>query len=229
MSPRNTSRCLRIALVPPLWARVAPSTVGGVEFIVYLLAEELVKRGREVTIFTSSDSPAAAIVVSLSEYNLIEAMERGRAWEYEYYETCNIAEALQRSGSFDVVHFHVGCYAIPLGALSRSTVLHTLHNPITRDAICLLERYAEAPVTAVSHSQIAGIRHQRRCGIQLVRNCCDSRAQDFSPLPRKYLAFLERMGAGKSPDVAIRIAEQAGLPLVLAGQPLVEEEHAYFA
>jgi len=26
---------------------------------------------------------------------MIEAMKRGRAWEYEYYESCNIAEALQ--------------------------------------------------------------------------------------------------------------------------------------
>jgi hypothetical protein len=94
MSSRNTSRCLRIALIPPLWARLAPSTVGGVEFIVHLLAEELVKRGHEVTIFTSSDSPTAATVVPLCECNLIEAMERGRAWEYEYYETCNIGGRL---------------------------------------------------------------------------------------------------------------------------------------
>ncbi|PYS10057.1 MAG: glycosyltransferase family 4 protein [Acidobacteria bacterium] len=228
MNARSTSR-LRIALIPPLWARVAPSTMGGVEFIVHLLAQELVKRGHDVTVFTSSDSPTAARVVPLCECNLIEAMERGRAWEYEYYETCNIAEALQRSDSFDVVHFHVGCYAIPLGTLSRSPVLHTLHNPITPDAIWLLERYAEAPVTAVSHSQIAGIPDQRRSRMQVIYNGCDFGAQEFSPAPGKYLAFLGRMGPGKSPHEAIRIAKQSGLPLVLAGQPLDQEEHAYFA
>src|SRR5213594_2619978 len=228
MKVTNASR-LRIALIPPLWARVSPSTMGGVEFIVHLLAQELVKRGHDVTVFTSSDSPTAARVVPLCECNLIEAMERGRAWEYEYYETCNIAEALQRSDSFDVVHFHVGCYAIPLGALSRSPVLHTLHNPITPDAIWLLERYVEAPVTAVSHSQIAGIPDQRRSRIQVIHNGCDFGAQAFSPAPGKYLAFLGRMGPGKSPHDAIRIAKQSGLPLVLAGQPLDQEEHAYFA
>ncbi|PYV05359.1 MAG: glycosyltransferase family 4 protein [Acidobacteria bacterium] len=228
MNVRNTSR-LRIALIPPLWARVAPSTMGGVEFIVHLLADELVKRGHDVTVFTSSDSPTAARVVPLCECNLIEAMERGRAWEYEYYETCNIAEALQRSDSFDVVHFHVGCYAIPLGALSRSPVLHTLHNPITPDTIWLLERYAEAPVTAVSHSQIAGIPDQRRCRIRVIHNGCDFEAQEFSPAPGKYLAYLGRMGPGKAPHDAIRIAKDSKLPLVLAGQPLNKEDRAYFA
>ncbi|PYS05560.1 MAG: glycosyltransferase family 4 protein, partial [Acidobacteria bacterium] len=203
--------------------------MGGVEFIVHLLADELVKRGHDVTVFTSSDSPTAARVVPLCECNLIEAMERGRAWEYEYYETCNIAEALQRSDSFDVVHFHVGCYAIPLGALSRSPVLHTLHNPITPDITWLLERYAEAPVTAVSHSQIAGIPDQRRCRIRVIHNGCDFEAQEFSPAPGKYLAYLGRMGPGKAPHDAIRIAKDSKLPLVLAGQPLNKEDRAYFA
>src|SRR5947209_3387027 len=158
MKAQNTSRRLRIALVPPLWAQVAPATKGGVEYIVYLLAEELVKRCHEVTVFTSSDSPTSARIDALCQWNMIEAMERNRAWEYEYYETCNIAETLQKSDSFDVIHFHVGCYAIPLGVLSRAPALHTLHNPITPDAIWLLGRYANAPVTAVSRQQIAVLK-----------------------------------------------------------------------
>src|SRR5258708_289392 len=105
---------MRIALVPPLWARVAPATAGGVEYIVYLLAQELSNRGHAVTVFTSADSATTAAVEPLIETNFIEAIDRGCAWEYEYYETCNIAEALRKSGSFDLIHFHVGSYAIPL-------------------------------------------------------------------------------------------------------------------
>src|SRR5216684_5941744 len=79
MNLRNTSRRLRIALVPPLWARVAPGTSGGVESVVYLLAEELVKQGHEVTVFTSSDSSTSARIKAVCERNMIEAMERSLA------------------------------------------------------------------------------------------------------------------------------------------------------
>jgi glycosyltransferase involved in cell wall biosynthesis len=182
-----------------------------------------------VTVFTSADSPTSAAVESVFETSMLEAMERGRAWEYEYYETCNIAEALCRGGSFDVIHLHTGAYAIPLGALSSAPVVHTLHNPVTADAIWLLNRYPGAPVTAVSRQQIAGIPEDRRQGIRVVHNGCDFDSFEFGAAPGEYLAFLGRMGPGKSPSDAIRIAEEAGLPIVLAGQALDDEERAYFA
>lgn len=228
MNLQNTSRRLRIALVPPLWAKVAPGTSGGVEGIVYVLAEELVKQGHEVTVFTSSDSPTSARIRAVCKRNMIEAMERSLAWEYEYYETCNIAEALQQSDSFDLIHFHVGCYAIPLGAFSRTPILHTLHNPITPDAIWLLNRYANAAVTAVSQQQIAEIPENRRQKIRVIYNGCDFESYDFSASPGKYLAFLGRISKEKSPLDAIEIAKRAGLPIVVAGQPLDQEEQAYF-
>jgi len=229
MNPQHTFRRLRVALIPPLWARVASASQGGVEYTVYLLAEELVKRGNHVTLFTSSDSTTKARVQALCDCNMIEAMERGRVWEYEYYETCNIAEALSGSDSFDIIHSHVGCYAISLGALSRTPVLHTLHNPITPDAIWLLARYPNAAVTSVSHQQIVAVPECRRRSIRVINNGCDFDSYEFSASPGKYLAFLGRMGAGKSPLDAIRIASEVGMPVVLAGQPLDEDEREYFA
>ena len=225
----GTEAKLRIALVPPLWARIAPGSAGGVEYVVYLLAQELIRRGHEVTVFTSRDSASTAAVEPLTETNMLEEMERGRAWEYEYYETCNISEALRKGSSFDVIHFHVGAYAIPLGALSATPVLHTIHNPITPDAIWTLKRYTQAPVTAVSRTQIAGIPEERSRRIRVIHNSCDFGAYAFGGVPGKYLAFIGRMGPGKSPHDAILIARQADLPIVLAGQPLDAGERAYFA
>ena len=47
---------LRIGLVPPLWASIPPKTYGGIELVVHLLTEELVRQGHEVTLFGTGDS-----------------------------------------------------------------------------------------------------------------------------------------------------------------------------
>ena len=47
---------MRIAQIAPLWERVPPFRYGGIELIVSLLTDELVRRGHEVTLFASGDS-----------------------------------------------------------------------------------------------------------------------------------------------------------------------------
>src|SRR5689334_17916583 len=66
----SDNSCLRIALVPPLWARLAPGTSGGTEEVVRTLADGLVKRGHDVTVFAARDSVTCAKVTALSDRNL---------------------------------------------------------------------------------------------------------------------------------------------------------------
>jgi glycosyltransferase involved in cell wall biosynthesis len=103
-----------------------------------------------------------------------------------------------------------------------------LHNPITPDGIWLLNRYANAAVTAVGRQQIAEIPENRRDNIRVIYNGCDFESYEFSASPGKYLAFLGRISKEKSPLDAIEIAQEAGLPIVIAGQPLDQEERSYF-
>ena len=51
---------MRIAQVVPLWERVPPPAYGGIELVASLLADELVRRGHEVTLFASGDSETLA-------------------------------------------------------------------------------------------------------------------------------------------------------------------------
>ena len=51
---------MRIALLSPPWIPVPPSGYGGIEWIVSLLADELVARGHDVTLFATGDSKTSA-------------------------------------------------------------------------------------------------------------------------------------------------------------------------
>ncbi|MDA4130683.1 MAG: glycosyltransferase family 4 protein, partial [Thaumarchaeota archaeon] len=56
---------MRIAMVAPLEIRVPPVAYGGIELVVSMLTEELVRRGHEVTLFASGDSITRAKLVSV--------------------------------------------------------------------------------------------------------------------------------------------------------------------
>ena len=51
-----STRPLRIAQIAPLYESVPPKFYGGTERVVAYLAEELVRRGHEVSLFASGDS-----------------------------------------------------------------------------------------------------------------------------------------------------------------------------
>lgn len=224
----RTSPTWRIAQVAPVWTAVPPDTYGGTERRVHLLTEELVRRGHQVTLFASADSVTAATLRAVCQTNLIESMEKGDAYAYDYYANANLAEALRHARSFDVINCHLGAPWIPLGIASKTPVLHTLNTALTVDDIWVLERYPEVPVSALSYSQIATVPRPRQAQISVVYNGCDFDAFEALETPGKYLAFLGRMGPMKNPYGAIRIAQEVGIPIVLAGNPQNRSEVEYF-
>ena len=66
---------MRIALLSPPWIPVPPSGYGGIEWIVSLLAEELVARGHDVTLFATGDSKTSADLRYVFEVGPAVAME----------------------------------------------------------------------------------------------------------------------------------------------------------
>ena len=53
---------MRIAILSPVWFPVPPTRYGGIEWIVSLLADGLVERGHDVTLFASGDSKTSTTI-----------------------------------------------------------------------------------------------------------------------------------------------------------------------
>src|SRR5262249_45214363 len=56
---------LRMAIVAPPWFAVPPTGYGGIEWVVWLLADGLVDAGHDVTLFASGDSHTKAKLVAV--------------------------------------------------------------------------------------------------------------------------------------------------------------------
>jgi len=224
-----TRRKLRIAQVAPLWTSVPPEKYGGAELMVSWLTEELVKRGHEVTLFASADSRTTAKLRTVCECNIVEAMTRGEAYVYEPYAVSAFVESLKDAASFDVIHSHLGSAYIPIAEVSKTPVLHTVHAALDLvDELWILKRYPNAPIAAISRSQVALALQQGRENIHVIHHGCDFDRFEPSFAPGKYLAFISRMGPQKNPLGAIQVARYAGLPIVLVGKPQNAAEKVYF-
>jgi glycosyltransferase involved in cell wall biosynthesis len=206
---------MRIAQIAPLWERVPPPAYGGIELVVGLLTDELVKRGHEVTLFASGDSITLAKLESVHAQALRLDPE---VKEYGIYEMLQLARVYERAGEFDLIHSHMGCAALPYAHLSKTPTVHTLHGVFTPDNRKMFDYAKAQPYISISDAQ-----RDANLGLNCVAtvyNSVDVNSHKFFATPDTpaYLAFLGRMSPEKGPHHAIAIAKATGIPLKMAGK-----------
>jgi glycosyltransferase involved in cell wall biosynthesis len=212
--------------VPPLWTPIPPKTYGGIELMVHLLTEELVRRGHEVTLFGTGDSLTSARLVPVCEQNLLDTMAATDACVYEAFANGAVARVLARAAECDVLHFHIGMHWLPFATLVKTPCLFTIHTFASYDDRWLARNFPGVALNGISRYQAAQLAAGRE--IPVVYNGCDFGAFQPRYEAGRYLAFLGRMSHDKNPLDAIRIAQSAGMPIILAGQAQQKKEEAYF-
>ncbi|MBE9051813.1 glycosyltransferase family 4 protein [Nostocales cyanobacterium LEGE 11386] len=206
---------MRIAQIAPLCERVPPPAYGGIELVVGLLTDELVRRGHEVTLFASGDSISLAKLVSVHPRALrLDPQVK----EHNIYEMLQLGLVYERSEEFDIIHSHVCCPALPYANLVKTPTVHTLHGIFTPDNEKMFEYAKHQPFISISHAQ-----REMRLGLNYVAtvyNGIDVSSYQFYTQPDNppYLAFLGRISPEKGTHLAIAIAKQSGWRLKIAGK-----------
>src|SRR3712207_6155765 len=108
---------MKIAQIAPLWERVPPFRYGGIELIVSLLTDELVRRGHQVTLFASGDSITRAHLKSV--HNQALRLD-DKIKEPSLYEQMLLSELYQNADNFDIIHSHLGCAALPYSVFVKT-------------------------------------------------------------------------------------------------------------
>uniref|UniRef100_B8HKQ7 Glycosyl transferase group 1 n=1 Tax=Cyanothece sp. (strain PCC 7425 / ATCC 29141) TaxID=395961 RepID=B8HKQ7_CYAP4 len=206
---------MRIAQVAPLWESVPPPAYGGIELVVGLLTDELVRRGHEVTLFASGDSVTLARLESVHPRAIrLDAKVK----EYPIYEMLQLSRVYEQAQNFDIIHSHMGCAALPYTRLVKTPTVHTLHGVFTPDNEKMFHHARQQPYVSISQAQREP-RLELNC-VATVYNGVDVDRYTFYPQPDEppYLAFLGRLSPEKGPHLAIEIAKRTGWRLKLAGK-----------
>jgi glycosyltransferase involved in cell wall biosynthesis len=206
---------LRIAQIAPLYERVPPKLYGGTERVVSYVTDELVRRGHEVTLFASGDSQTPARL----EAGCPQALRLAKRPELAtFLHVPMLTEAYQAAERrFDVIHSHVDYWSFPFARLTNVPSVATLHGRLDMEELHpVYSRYPGAAVVSISDAQREQLPYMN--WVATIHHGLPRELLRFSPAPGKYLAFLGRISPEKRPDLAIDVAQRAGIPLKIAAK-----------
>ena len=215
---------MRIAQVAPLAESVPPKLYGGTERVVSWLTEELVTLGCEVTLFASGDSSTSATLVPVCP----RALRLSRPPIDPAAACAAMLDTLAgMANDFDVIHCHLDWIHLPLMRRLGVPFVTTLHSRLDLPSLSTLtRRFTSAPLISISDHQRIPLPDLNWVGT-IYHGLPEKLLSPRLDLKGGYLAFLGRIAPEKGPDVAIRIARAAGLPLRIAAK-VPRAESRYF-
>lgn len=208
---------MKIALLGPVAWRTPPRHYGPWEQVTSLLAEGLVARGVDVTLFATLDSVTAATLDRVCATGYAE----DPSIDGRVAEALHVAHALGRSGEFDLVHNHLDWLPLAFASHCEAPLLTTIHGFSGRG---ILPAYVHARATSFVSISDAD-RAPELEYVATVHHGIDLAALPFSAAAGDTLVAFGRIHPDKGTADAIAIARRAERPLVICG---IVQDAEYF-
>jgi glycosyltransferase involved in cell wall biosynthesis len=205
---------MKIGVLAPIAWRTPPLDYGGWELVASNLTEGLVRLGHEVTLFATADSQTTARLEAVCP----QPLNHDRRLDARVYEALHTAHAFEmaQAGNFEVLHNHAGCFPLCFSRLLTTPVLTTLHGSAAENGSrAIYQNYADQPYVSISYSE-----RELAPTLNYVANIYNGvDTEIFNPVIQegKYLLVLGRMSPDKGIHLAIKVAHQTKMPLILAG------------
>jgi glycosyltransferase involved in cell wall biosynthesis len=205
-----SERRLRVALVAPPFGETA-----GPEVVVKNLAEELVKKGIEVTLFAPGDwKTDMEHVPTLSEslWNMKDFKKQTERVRINLILASQV-KVLNYQEKFDLIHLNSQRFAYTVAANARIPVVLSFHSTIDEADFELLKKTRIFTVSITESQKRKRFETTRTIwnGVPTKNIKCDYEKED-------YLVTVGRIDFGKGIDKAIKIAQKANQRLIIFGR-----------
>ncbi|MBU4338850.1 glycosyltransferase family 4 protein [Patescibacteria group bacterium] len=198
-------------------------------WITSFLADEMARRGHEVTLFGAKGSKSKGKVVDLglppleTHPTLPGCIDIRKDRVINFYEQIYISEIYRRAQKreFDIVHIHPVDIAINFAVNSSVPTVFTLHDPISCWRKFVYELYSKNKnINFVSISESQRGPSKKINYIDTIYNGIDIKKYKFDEKGGDYLFEASRVVPLKGFDLAVKVAQKSGLPLKIAGEIL---------
>ncbi len=223
---------MKIAIIAPPWISIPPPKYGGIEIVVYNLAEGLKALGHEVLLFASKDSNTSCKFFPYLEqqefYFGLESSLREKVFVGEL--ASKYAYAMAAYEKVDIIHNHM---LSQLSANIDIPIVHTLHGPANEATIKKCVEFSKYP-----NQYFVGISNKQRKNyvtlsadinfIDTVHNSIDVKSIGWNADKEDFFLFVGRVNSEKGLEFAIRVARKANIDLVMAVKMSEDFEKEFF-
>ena len=209
---------MKVAILSPIAWRTPPLKYGPWEQVASNIAEGLVKKGVDVTLFATGNSHTAGKLESISP----TAYAEDDSIDPKVWECLHISNIMEQASKFDIIHNNFDFLPLTYSRLIKTPMVTTIHGFSSQGIIPVYKKYnSNNHYVSISNSD----RSPELEYIATVYNGLDSKDFTFNPQPKDYLLFFGRIHPEKGAWEAIQIAKQSNRQLIISG--LIQDE-GYF-
>lgn len=209
---------MRIAVLSPVAWRTPPRHYGPWEQIASNIAEGMVKKGLDVTLFATGDSVTAGKLDAICD----RGYEEDKTQDAKVLECLHISNLMEKASSFDIIHNNFDFMPLTYSALIKTPVITTIHGFSSQKIIPVYKKYnASSHYVSISNAD----RSPELSYLATVYNGLNTADFEFNIVPGDYLLYFGRIHPDKGTAEAIAIAKDSKRRLVIAG--IIQDERYY--
>lgn len=208
---------MRIAILSPVAWRTPPRHYGPWEQIASNIAEGLVKKGFDVTLFATKDSITRGKLDAVIQKGYEESDQDAKV-----AECLHISHLMENSDRFDIIHNNFDFLPITYSKLIKTPVVTTIHGFSSQQIIPVYKKYnGHCHYVSISNAD----RSPQLDYIATVYNGIQTELFSFTETSSDDLLYFGRIHHDKGTAEAIEIAKKAKRRLLIAG--LIQDKN-YF-
>ena len=209
---------MRVAILSPVAWRTPPRHYGPWEQMASNIAEGLVEKGVEVTLFATGDSETAGKLESVCA----QGYEEDRSQDAKVLECLHISNLMEKADNFDIIHNNFDFLPLTYSGLIKTPVITTIHGFSSPRIIPVFKKYNSiGHYVSISNAD----RSPELDYLATVYNGLNVSNFKFNETPGDYLLYFGRIHPDKGTEEAITIAKKSKRKLLIAG---IVQDEGYF-
>lgn len=212
---------MKIAIVGAIDSPISENSYGGTEIWAYNLAEELVKKGYQVSLFAGEGSKFSgdSIIVSKKTDIFDKKIEQISKVRFALYSINEMVEVVKREADFDIIHISAFNYqySLPFVKFFKKPVIITLHSPYLEkdDSEIIFKKFSEPTYIFISKNYADRLYKPEK--YEIIYHGVNIKKFKYSKDSEDFLFWFNRISPEKGAEIAIEVAQESRQKLIIAG------------